>query len=146
MRRFITMGTLLGAVRGGTFIPDDTDADIMVDERHWDKLIRELSWLDKHTTVSYVSVRGVWRNRDDASAMKQVFSDPAEHFARLHVSYKNRVHVDIYRYRVCVSRPARTHTAYGSTHKYKHESTHTDTHKYTHTEIYRHRCSVRACS
>ena len=46
-----------------------------------------------------------------------VFNDPEEHFVRLHVSYYNKVHVDIYRYRVCVSRRARTHTAYGSTHK-----------------------------
>ena len=144
MRRFITEETLLGAVRAGKFIPDDTNADIMVDERHWDTMLRELTQLCEHTRWWLGFLGGGWHSRDDASAMKQVFSDPAEHRAGLHVSYKNRVHVDIYRYRVCVSRPARTHTAYGSTHKYKHESTHTHTH--THTQIYRHRCSVRACS
>ena len=47
VRRFITFGTLMGAVRGGKFIPDDTDADIMVDERHWDELVRELIQLCK---------------------------------------------------------------------------------------------------
>ena len=99
MRRFITMGTLLGAVRGGKFIPDDTDADIMVDERHWDTMMRELTQLCKHSKIWLGFLGGGWHSRDDASAMKQVFSDPAEHFARLHVSYKNRVHVDIYRYR-----------------------------------------------
>ena len=130
------MGTLMGAVRGGKFIPDDTDADIMVDERHWDRFIGALIDLDKHTRVWIATMGTGWHSRDfnDASAMKQVFSDPDEHFARLHVSFANRVHVDIYRYRVCASRPARTHTAYGSTHKYKHESTHTHTH--THTQKY----------
>ena len=49
VRRFITFGTLLGAVRGGKFIPDDTDADIMVDERHWDELVRALIQLCQHT-------------------------------------------------------------------------------------------------
>ena len=123
----------MGAVLGGKFIPDDTNADIMVDERHWDKLIRGLIQLCRHTTVWISKIGDGWRSRNDASAMKQVFSDPDEHFARLHVSYYNKVHVDIYRYRVCASRPARTHTAYGSTHKYKHESTHT--HKYTDTDV-----------
>ena len=128
----------MGAVRGGKFIPDDTNADIMVDERHWDTFIRELTQLCKHTKM-WLAFLGGGHGKvfsDDASAMKQVFSDPVEHFARLHVSYKNRVHVDIYRYRVCVSRPARTHTAYGSTHKYKHESTHTHTHTHTYTQKY----------
>ena len=140
------MGTLLGAVRGGKFIPDDTDADIMVDEREWDKLNRELRQGMKGTKMCLRATDNAKAFSDDASAIKQVYTDPWAHWLRLFVSCKNRVHVDIYRYRVCASRPARTHTAYGSTHKYKHESTHTDTHKYTHTEIYRHRCSVRACS
>ena len=109
MRRLIAMGTLMGAIRGGKFIPDDTDADIMVDEREWDKLNRELRQGIKGTNMCLRDAGKAKVFSDDASAIKQVYSDPWAHFLRLFVSCKNEVHVDIYRYRVSVSRPARTH-------------------------------------
>ena len=129
----------MGAVRGGKFIPDDTDADIMVDEREWDKLNRELRQGMKGTKMCLRDAGNPKVFSDDASAIKQVYTDPYAYWLRLFVSCKNEVHVDIYRYRVCVSRPARTHTACGSTHTHintkVHTHTHTRTHKYTDTDV-----------